>query len=349
MMWRFIFSITDALPEIFNANKKISYYHADIPPRYEICINKTTHVLDLAISALYVDSNFQFNFQSRPKVSATVHKITNEIVTNLKNLKWLDYRTLKHLEKKSELLKYNIGYPDWIMDVDKLDEHYKQLKVEGEKYLDNYLNTSRYINRKNLELLWKSPDEQWIQSPIAGAPFYFNRTIYITTGYIQPPFYDPTFPVVLDSPINTCGGVLDSPINTCDGVLDSPINTCGGVLDSAISNMNTCGRVLDSPINEYIFDNGAVRHTFQVYKENDEEQYKIFPGLNLTEDQLFFLGFSQSMCSVYSQPKKTAMKDFSTYEMYRVIGSLSNSEDFAKAFNCPVNSSMNPENKCQIW
>ncbi|KAH9495470.1 hypothetical protein Btru_015197 [Bulinus truncatus] len=195
MMWNFVNSITDALPIDFNKIKK-TQLHKDILPRFEMCMRKTTDVLDLAITALYMDSNYQLNFQSKPKVNETVHEIKNEIVANLKSLTWLDYRTRKHLQNKSELLKYNIGYPDWIMYVDKLDEHYEKVNVDSDYYLDNYLNTSRYTISKNLELLWKSPDEkQWIESPIAGAPFYFNRTVYITTGYLQSPLYDPTFPV----------------------------------------------------------------------------------------------------------------------------------------------------------
>ena len=37
------------------------------------------------------------------------------------------------------------------------------------------------------------------------------------------------------------------------------------------------------------------------------------------------------------------------YVYFRVNGPLSHSEDFVKAFNCPVGSNMNAANKCQLW
>ena len=34
---------------------------------------------------------------------------------------------------------------------------------------------------------------------------------------------------------------------------------------------------------------------------------------------------------------------------FRTIGPLRNNYDFAKDFNCPIGSKMNPEKKCTVW
>uniref|UniRef100_A0A1I7UJM9 Peptidase_M13 domain-containing protein n=1 Tax=Caenorhabditis tropicalis TaxID=1561998 RepID=A0A1I7UJM9_9PELO len=75
------------------------------------------------------------------------------------------------------------------------------------------------------------------------------------------------------------------------------------------------------------------------------------PGVNLTHDQLFFLNYAQIWCGTMND--KEAIRKLRTSEHspgpIRVKGPLSNSHDFAKAYNCPAGSRMNPEKKCRVW
>lgn len=77
----------------------------------------------------------------------------------------------------------------------------------------------------------------------------------------------------------------------------------------------------------------------------------LLPGVNLTHDQLFFLNYAQIWCGSM-RPEDALTKIRSSVHSpgsVRVLGPLSNSEDFAKAFNCPLGSPMNPKKKCNVW
>lgn len=92
----------------------------------------------------------------------------------------------------------------------------------------------------------------------------------------------------------------------------------------------------------------------RIYFEEDKN-YKPdlpLPGLQeLTHDQLFFISFSQVWCSKYTPQasKLQTLEDSHSPARFRVIGVLSNSIEFSKAFKCPSDSPMNPTKKCEVW
>lgn len=47
--------------------------------------------------------------------------------------------------------------------------------------------------------------------------------------------------------------------------------------------------------------------------------------------------------------KVTIDKDDHTISKYRVIGPISNLKEFSDEFNCPLGTTMNPINKCEVW
>ncbi|XP_048659951.1 endothelin-converting enzyme 2 isoform X4 [Marmota marmota marmota] len=99
---------------------------------------------------------------------------------------------------------------------------------------------------------------------------------------------------------------------------------------------------------------GLAAHSFpQAYKawlrKHGEEQQ--LPAVGLTNHQLFFVGFAQVWCSVRTPESshEGLVTDPHSPARFRVLGTLSNSRDFLRHFGCPVGSSMNPGQLCEVW
>lgn len=115
---------------------------------------------------------------------------------------------------------------------------------------------------------------------------------------------------------------------------------------------------------ENIADSGGLResmmayrsHMKQLVKDNEENHSHVLndeqmPGLDLSPEQLFFVGFAQLWCASYQEEHYWAeLTEEHTMDKYRVLGGVANNEDFAQAYNCTKGSRMNPApEKCRIW
>nr|XP_012563406.1 unnamed protein product [Hydra vulgaris] len=106
-------------------------------------------------------------------------------------------------------------------------------------------------------------------------------------------------------------------------------------------------------LGENLADNGGLKASFKAYKmwveKNGEEL--MLPGLGKSNDEVFFIAFAQSWCT--SKLSNVLIDQINTDvhspEFDRVRGSVKFNKDFAKIFNCPIGSPMNPEVKCSVW
>jgi predicted metalloendopeptidase len=108
------------------------------------------------------------------------------------------------------------------------------------------------------------------------------------------------------------------------------------------------GRHVDGEytLGENIADEGGMKFAYNAYRRS------LPPGrLSMADHRLFFTAFAQNWCEV---DRREAMissleSDEHSPAKYRVLGVLTNFVPFAKAFNCPVGTNMNPAKRCELW
>lgn len=105
---------------------------------------------------------------------------------------------------------------------------------------------------------------------------------------------------------------------------------------------------------ENIADNGGLITAYRAYVSSSNARSMkdpMLPGLPFTPEQLFWISAGQTFCSVEREEIKKMMilTDNHALGRFRVLGTVSNSIEFAKDFKCPENAPMNPPHKCKVW
>ncbi|XP_070559984.1 neprilysin-2-like [Ptychodera flava] len=121
--------------------------------------------------------------------------------------------------------------------------------------------------------------------------------------------------------------------------------------------MEECNMTLNGvqTLGENIADNAGLKEAYRGYRKMVEEtmdgEELRLPGIDLTQDQMLFVTFGQIMCSKYTEQgaRNMILTRRHTPGRYRVEGTISNLPEFAKVFNCPAASPMNPDEKCTVW
>ncbi|PBC26987.1 Membrane metallo-endopeptidase [Apis cerana cerana] len=377
ILWRLVMSIMPHMIDEYQQKRvefrKILLGILSERDRWSQCVEWTNKKLGMAVGALFIRDNF--NHESKETALEMIRTIREAFNELLAENHWMDNETRAVAKNKANSMNERIGYPEFLKDPIELSKEYVMLNITENHFLENVLAVLKYDAYHNLEKLRKPVDkDKWSTEPAVVNAFYNpnKNDIVFPAGILQPLFYSQHFPKSLN--YGGIGVVIGHEIThgfddkgrqfDKDGNMMQWWNnaTVKAFRERAQCIVDQYSRYklqeVDLYINgkmtqgENIADNGGLKQSFRAYKKwvSIHGEEPLLPGVNLTHDQLFFLNYAQIWCGSM-RPEDALTKIRSSVHSpgpIRVLGPLSNSEDFARAYDCPPGSPMNPTQKCNV-
>ncbi|CAB4009091.1 endothelin-converting enzyme 2-like isoform X3 [Paramuricea clavata] len=338
--------------------------------RWETCVEILSESFHKVLSHLYVEQ--RFSEDSRRKAFEIFHDIRREFVEDLKNKTWMDEKTKTAAAEKARGIHFLAGYTDDTNNIEEMNTVFQKLQINRSNFFETYLNQRSLVFKNNLKNLLHPVQKNSFEELTWNANAYYSRQenkISFLAGILQRPIYDRNNSRAsnygslgmivgheLTHAFDSKGHMFDKNGNqrnwwTSNSLKNFQERTACfteqynkfTILGESVRGKNTLG--------ENIADNGGLKLAYNAFKRSEKQNGAELqlPGLNLTNDQVFFLSFAQVWCSKYT---KDALEDTIKYHvpmMFRVTGPLRNSVEFSRAYRCPVGSRMNPAQKCGVW
>jgi len=313
-------------------------------------------------------SDLAFPQSEKVTLTTMVQQIQTQLKNDIATLSWMSNATKQQATKKIDLLLNVIGPSD------NPDLSSAQL---GQVFIDSALAAQQRLFSKMVETIDKKVNklEPEMSNFIVNA-FYdpTRNSLNLLAGISQSPYFNPNFPVEMNSAgIGVIAGhetshSLDSDGSEYTGTgrlenwwTPADLKEFNDRVDCIIEQYNKFEVVPGVHVNgnltkgEAVADTGGVKFSYKAFVElvggSAEAAKQSTVVKSLTRAQLFFTAYCQGWAAVQSEQiaVRLASTDPHPPPKARCIGPLQDSEFFAKAFNCPANTYMNPSKKCDVW
>ncbi|KAG7198912.1 hypothetical protein KM043_015729 [Ampulex compressa] len=381
--WHFISTMLEATTKQMQLlHQKLLGLKGKLPTIKEEWSSKCISEIEMMDIMSYTFVKKYFPDKILRKAEEMIGFVQQEVERQISQSKWLSENFKTIAIEKVKSMKKEIGYPSWYKNTTIMKNYYKGLIV-GPSYFENRLSYSRYDMWNKLRsavssIETKPPRDFFFPLMLNAMYAPFSNVMFVTAADFQNPLFALSRPSVINFGI--IGAIIGHEIShgfDANGVMFDggergrrwylkeeglvpmaeeymkrvecfveQYNNYTGDNESAT---NFGGRTK----NENIADTMGLEATLGGYylsRGNDTSEQAL-PGLEkFTSKQLFYISYAVLHCEVISEKGiKRYAKDVHSTHKLRVMGPISNSENFADSFNCPVGSPMNPKHKCNIW
>lgn len=118
--------------------------------------------LPVSIAANYVRKHF--NMESKKSANIIVEFIHQEFMKTLQNVTWMDEQSKSAAISKAIAMNFDVGFPNELLDDDKLNEYYFGLELHPNALMDNVMRVNQFLgHRKKQQLHTKVGRHDWIE------------------------------------------------------------------------------------------------------------------------------------------------------------------------------------------
>jgi len=273
-----------------------------------------------------------------------------------------------------------IGFPDFLYNDTGLDEYYEKLNFEPSDSFPTIVErVAAWAQMRAFNRLREPVDRNEFSTSSATVNAFYSaikNAITFPAAILQSPFFDREYPKSIN--YGAIGAVIGHEIthgfddqgsqfdkignlkNWWDTkTIEKFVNRTQCLIDqySAYEVPEAAGLKVNGILTqgENVADNGGIKEAYRAYRAYVQKlghEEKRLPGFEgYTNDQLFFLSYSQVWCG-HSKPEaliRQLLVDPHAPLKFRVNGVLANQPEFSTAFKCPLGSKMNPHKKCVVW
>lgn len=356
--------------EYFKFKQQI-YGLKQLPERWKRCQTLSNDYIGEAVGAAFVKEHFP---ESR---RAIARNLTGQIVRAfdkaLDSQDWMDDQTRNSAKEKLSAIYQKIGYSS------KLDD-YADVEISRSSYQSNMVALLKHKYHKMFAHLGQSIDKtEWFMNPQDVNAYYSDtrNEIVFPAGIFQQPFFSDAYPDAMN--YGSIGAVIGHEMShgfddqgrkyDKNGLLTSWWSPAAA---EAYEERAKCYVDLyntykprdvtihvngNLTLGENLADTNGVSVAYGAFKSTANNSLDGIPPPNpllareLTNDQLFFVAYAQTWCTLYRHEALTVqlMTDPHSPGEFRVQGPLSQNREFAKAFSCRNSSRYNPTDKCRLW
>ncbi|KAI1280597.1 Membrane metallo-endopeptidase-like 1 [Halotydeus destructor] len=349
--------------------------------RWKECVHLTCEGMKLPASLLYMQHKGEHLQYANKSVTEMIGNIKHAFYDIIDRQSWLRKKeTRQLLKERADKIGSKIGFPPFVQDTRGADKYYGSLDIaSNDVFVSNIIKIARNEMVIELRKLNETvdPDKEWLIQPLVANAFFdaTNDYIILPPGILRYPLVSPGRPKFLD--YSTLGVVIGHEIaHSFDALARRENDVAGGNLTWWPSELNkeyetltkcfvdqfssyvieSTGDALNgnSTLDENLCDFSGFQQSFAAYKKLAESrssyQQRLAGLTHFTTDQLFFIQYAQVWCEVSNEEgHRKSARDSHAPGRFRTIGVVVNSPQFGPAFNCPVDSPMNPSKKCKLW